>query len=308
MKKIVYITGAAGFIGKNSAKCFSENGWYVVGAGLGEWAGEKFSDWGIQEWHPGLITAELLSNINKKPDVILHCAGGSSVGFSVEHPEQDYEMTVGSAKNVLEFMRAHCPSARLIFPSSAAVYGQKEDVPIKENDFLDPVSPYGLHKKIAEELCEEYSKRYNINVSIGRIFSAYGSGLQKQLLWDACNKISDPSDEAIFFGTGLEKRDWIHVRDIAELFLALASSKNKFEIVNIGSGVGLTIKDVITKLLAAFQKNKEIVFNNISKEGDPKFYTANIGKVKNMGWNPKISLEDGIREYAVNFEKYQKYD
>lgn len=302
MKKIVYITGAAGFVGKHSAKCFSDNGWYVVGAGLGEWVEEKFSDWGIQEWHPGLITAELLSKISKKPDVILHCAGGSSVGFSVEHPKQDYEMTVGSAKNVLEFMRAHCPNARLIYPSSAAVYGQKEDMPIKESGALNPVSPYGLHKKIAEELCEEYSKNHNINVSVGRIFSAYGPGLQKQLLWDACNKISDSSDETIFFGTGLEKRDWIHVRDIAELFLALALSKNKFEVLNIGSGVGVTIGDVVHMLLAEFEKNKQIVFNNASKEGDPKFYTADIKKALALGWSPSIPLKKGIHDYVAYFK------
>jgi len=167
-----------------------------------------------------------------------------------------------------------------------AAGGQKEDAPIKESDFLAPVSPYGLHKKIVEELCEEYSKKYNINISIARLFSVYGEGLQKQLLWDACKKIYNSKGNIVFFGTGLEKRDWIHVSDIAELFLILAQSENKFEIVNGGSGIGVTIKDVITKLLIAFQKNKEIIFNSISKEGDPKFYTADIEKVKNIGWNP----------------------
>ncbi|HRY82202.1 MAG TPA: NAD(P)-dependent oxidoreductase [Candidatus Moranbacteria bacterium] len=305
-KKIVFITGASGFIGKNTARYFNENGWYVVGLGLGKWTEKEFKSWGIDEWHPGLITKELLSSVKKKLNLIIHCAGGGSVGFSVKHPKEDFNMTVKSTRSVLEFMRSNCPNARLIYPSSAAVYGQKKDLPIKESDILAPVSPYGLHKKMAEELCKDYSRKYSANISIVRFFSVYGPGLQKQLLWDASCKIYSDENKIKFFGTGLEKRDWIYISDVVELFFILAKSKNKFEIVNGGSGLGITIKDVLAKLLAEFQKNKEIVFNNISKEGDPEFYTADIEKVKKTGWRPRISLEDGIKKYVIKFKEYQE--
>lgn len=308
MKKTIYITGAAGFIGRNTARHFDKNGWYVIGMGLGQWDGEEFREWGIQEWYPGMITQELLLNVRKKPDVIVHCAGSGSVGFSVENPKDDFDMTVTSTLIILEFIRLHSPDTRLIYPSSAAVYGQKEDMPIKENDPLEPISPYGFHKKICEELCESYSKNYDIKVSIARLFSVYGAGLQKQLLWDACRKIHSHEEDVRLFGTGLEKRDWIHVSDVAEIFRIFAASKNTFEIVNGGTGFGVTIKDVIAKILEAAGKNKNIIFNNVSKEGDPVFYTADTDRVEKIGWNQRISLNDGIDEYVANFQKNQRND
>lgn len=305
-QKIIFITGAHGFIGRNSAKHFNDAGWYVIGIGLGDWNGKKFQDCGIHEWHHGIITEELLLSINKKPDVILHCAGGSSVGFSVEHSREDYEMTVGSTKNVLEFIRLNCPETRLIYPSSAGVYGQKEDILIKESDILNPISPYGQHKKIVEELCREYSDKYSINISIVRLFSVYGPGLQKQLFWDACNKILSDGNEMKFFGTGLEKRDWIYITDVVELFLILAKSKNKFEVLNGGSGIGISVQDILIRLLKLFGVNKEIIFNNIIKKGDPRFLIADTSSVKNIGWQTKISLDDGIKKYVIYFKKYEK--
>lgn len=302
-KNTVLITGAFGFIGRHVARHFFKNGWHVVGIGLGEWKGEEFKDWGIDEWYSGLITKELLLSVEKKPDVIIHCAGGSSVGFSVEHPKEDFDMTVESTRTVLEHMRNNCPNARLIYPSSAAVYGQKDDVPIKEEDALEPVSPYGINKKIAEDLCEEYSKKYNLRISIVRLFSVYGEELQKQLLWDACKKIAEAEEEVVFFGTGEETRDWIHIDDVAELFFILAKSGNKFEIMNGGSGIRIAVKNIISELLKALKTEKKIVFNNISKEGDPKFYTADLNKLKKIGWKTKVSLRDGINKYVNYFKK-----
>ena len=302
-KKTIFITGANGFIGRNSARFFRENGWYVIGVGLGEWIGEEFRDWGINEWYPGLVTKELLLKIGEEPDVIIHCAGGGSVGFSVKHPKEDFDMTVESTRSVLEYMRGNCPNARLIYPSSAAVYGRKEDFPIKESDALNPVSPYGLHKKMVEELCDNYSKKYTINTSIVRLFSVYGAGLQKQLLWDASCKIYSSKNEIEFFGTGLEKRDWIYISDVVNLFFLLTKSKNKFEIINGGSGIGITTKSIITELLKVFREDKKIIFNNILKEGDPDFYTADIKKALSLGWKQKVSITDGICKYVNFFKK-----
>jgi UDP-glucose 4-epimerase len=302
-EKIIFVTGAAGFIGKNSAKYFAENGWYVVGLGLGKWCREEFQEWGIKEWYPGLITKKLLAQVNKKPDVVLHCAGGGSVGFSMEHPKEDFAMTVESTENVLEFMRLHCSEARLIYPSSAAVYGQKEDAPIKETDSLEPVSSYGIHKKMTEELCEYYSKNFGIKISIVRFFSAYGPALKKQLLWDACNKIYHFKEEIIFSGTGKETRDFIHINDVVELLLFLSGSENKFEIMNGASGRRLTISEVLNTLAREYGGKTRIIFNDISRKGDPKFFWADITKIKSMGWKPEVAFESGVAEYVNNFKK-----
>ncbi len=296
-KNTILITGAAGFIGKNAAKFFKEHGWRVVGIDLKEQEGE------MDGWYSGTITKELLANIKEKPDVVLHCAGGSSVGFSIENPEEDYKMNVESAKNVLEFIKSECPDIRLIFLSSAAVYGQKENIAISEADSLNPVSPYGRNKKMAEDLCREYLEKYNISISIVRLFSVYGSGLHKQIFWDACNKIKDADKSITFFGTGEETRDFVHINDINNLFLILSESKNKFEIINCGSGKSIKMKTVLEVLRDKYKKDVQITFNQISKEGDPKFYQANIGKALALGWKPVIELKNGIEEYVNYFKK-----
>lgn len=301
-ERIVLITGAAGFIGRNVAKYFSEKGWNVVGIGLGNWGNENFGNWGIDKWIESRVNAKFLMGLKKKPDVIVHCAGSGSVAYSLSNPKKDFEKNVSSILPVLEFMRLSCPNARLIYPSSAAVYGKKEDMRIKENSNLDPISPYGYHKKIAEELCESYSKNFNLNISIIRFFSVYGSGLKKQLLWDACEKMKNARKSVEFFGTGRETRDWLHIKDVSALIYKVAESKNKFEILNGASGKRIEIKEVIRILRKEYGKGMKIIFNGKARSGDPKYYLANTSKTKAMGWLSKIKFKEGIKEY-VDFYK-----
>jgi len=302
-KNIVLVTGATGFIGKNIAKHFSKNGWYVIGISLEKLDKKEFGKLGIREYYSGKISKSILSKVKKTPDLIVHCAGSGSVGLSLEKPKKDFEMNVGSLLEVLEFMRLRFSKSKLIYPSSAAVYGQKDDAPIKEEDSLKPVSPYGFHKKIAENLCESYSKNFNLNISIVRLFSVYGAGIQKQLLWDACEKISKAEKEIVFFGTGDETRDWIHINDVTELFLVIARSQESFEVLNGASGLRTKINSVLKILLKEYKKPLKIVFNNVVRKGDPKYYHADIEKIISLGWEPKVSLAIGIKDYVNYFKK-----
>ena len=155
-----------------------------------------------------------------EPDVIVHCAGSGSVGFSMTHPYQDFQRTVATTLAVLEYARLYAPRARVAYPSSAGVYGEVQKLPIAETDPLSPASPYGVHKRFAEELCASYAQHFGIAVAVVRLFSVYGAGLRKQLLWDASQKIM--RGENRFFGTGEEIRDWLHVEDAASLLIAAA--------------------------------------------------------------------------------------
>lgn len=174
----ILVTGSAGFLGKNVSRYFSKKGWIVCGVDHGKLDEEDFRSLEIDQWIESEISEDSLNRINKSPDLIVHCAGSGSVGFSVTNPREDFEANVSSLLPVLEFMRLKCPNAKLIYPSSSAVYGEKEGVPIKESDSLSPISPYGYHKKIAEELLESYNKNFGLNISIIRFFSLYGQGLK----------------------------------------------------------------------------------------------------------------------------------
>lgn len=292
--KSVLVTGACGFIGRHVAREFSEKGYDVIGLGWG-----KFSDsesWGLSRWYEAQVSLETLSEFAGKPDVIVHCAGSSSVGNSIEHPRHDFCLTVDTTSHVLEFVRLNSPETKVVYPSSAAAYGQVMEVPIVESAQLNPVSPYGVHKVMAESLCEMYTHRYGLNISVVRLFSIYGKGLRKQLLWDACNKFSRGDTE--FFGTGKEVRDWLHVSDVAELLYIASQHAGASPIVNGGAGLGVCVEDILQLVGKHFSGGISPVFSSAPKEGDPDAYVADITRVSAWNWSPSIHWRDGIHEYV----------
>ena len=130
---------------------------------------------------------------------------GSSVGQSISNPLLDFKKTVLSTSNLLEFLEKNL-SSKIIFASSAAVYGDIHNGPIKENDKCEPFSPYGCNKFIAEKLLDTYSKNFNISSCVIRFFSIYGTGSKKQLIWDICTKLNRNQKTIELFGNGKEMK------------------------------------------------------------------------------------------------------
>jgi UDP-glucose 4-epimerase len=302
--KQVLVTGAYGFLGRYTALRFKQSGYFVTGMGHGKWHEEDFKAWGIDTWVESTVTFEALMNTHQKFDTIIHCAGSGSVAFSYGNPYEDFQKSVQSTLSILEYIRLQAPDCLFIYPSSPAVQGNLGDICIKEEMQNVPISPYGFHKKAAEELCLSYHKNYNVRIGIIRFFSIYGAGLQKQLLWDACMKIKNAESDVAFFGTGMETRDWIYVTDAASLIEKVASADTSFQIVNGASGVRVSIKTVLEQVRDCYGKEIEITFSNKVKEGDPQFFHADISKALNLGWVPTIELQDGIREYISFFKSY----
>ncbi len=298
----IFVTGAHGFIGRHVSRHLALNGWKVIGIGRGVWSSSvEQEEWGISSWINSDLTVEVLSAVNETPYAIVNCAGSGSVGLSYENPVKDFECNVLATLNILEYARKYAPFAKIIIFSSAAVYGNVGHYPISENESLVPVSPYGVHKKIAEDISRSYSVNFGLNISVLRLFSVYGAGLKKQLLWDASNKIR--LGQFDFYGSGNELRDWIHVNDIARLIeYLLIQDKVGYAIYNGASGLGTTVRDVLNLLFKALNVSKKPVFSGIVKLGDPLGYIADIARVENLGWKPEISLEAGIADY-VNWLK-----
>ncbi len=299
----VLVTGAHGFLGRYVAQHFSEKGFEVTGIGHGSWTDNEYEDWGISSWHSCDITQKNLEKYSGAPDAIVHCAGSSSVGASVKSPESDFQKSVLVLFNLLEFIRKNQIKCRIVYPSSAAVYGKAINFPINENSELNPISFYGVNKVLSEQLCLFYSKNYSIPITIIRFFSLYGRHLKKQLLWDACLKISENSLN--FSGTGNEIRDWLHVSDAASLIkFGFDNASIAPQIVNGGSGKGASVRTIIEELLQQFGKKNNIIhFSNQSRNGDPDAYIADISKSIKWGWCPKTGLKDGIKDYVQWFKK-----
>jgi UDP-glucose 4-epimerase len=151
---------------------------------------------------------------------------------------------------------------------------------------------------MAEQMVVSYSRQFGISSAIVRLFSVYGCGLRKQLLWDACRKFA--GDEYVFMGTGDEVRDWLHVDDAAELLLAAAEHASvECPTVNGGSGVGVTVRQVLLHLGSCLSDSSPApVFSGTKRTGDPSRYVADIEASLSWGWLPKTNWELGVSEYA----------
>ncbi len=293
----VLVTGANGFLGRHVARAAAAQGHRVTGMGHGVWAGGDWRSWGLSAWHDLDITLSALLVHGGTPDLIVHCAGGGSVGFSIENPGQDFERTAGTTSHVLEYLRTRSPSTALVYPSSTAVYGRAAVLPITEESPLSPISPYGTHKLIAELLCRSYGRSFGLRVSVVRIFSAYGAHLRKQLLWDASRKVL--AGDFNFGGSGQEVRDWVHVEDVAALMLMAAEHATpEVPTVNGASGVGVTTREVLTMLFEALGAPQSPEFSGTSRAGDPDSYVGNPDLAGSWGWAPKHGLREGVRDYA----------
>ena len=310
-KRPVLVLGATGFIGRHVSRQLSNSGVSVIGLGHGTWDEAEWSAWGLSRWLQGtvdLATLESLPLDDGFPCAVVHCAGGSAVSQSYAAPHRDFERTVDSTAALLEWVRkAGQRDCRSVMVSSAAVYGDHGDVDFEESSPLRPISPYGVHKLVAERLCESYSRFFGARVSIVRLFSVYGRGLRKQLLWDALNKFS--RDQATFFGTGEELRDWIHVDDAARLLVdAALTDQSPFEIYN-GGHAHATTRQVLARLADAYAGGPPPTFSGETHTGNPRRLTAAGSRAGELlGWAPSIGLADGLAGYVDWFRQMASHD
>jgi UDP-glucose 4-epimerase len=304
----VFVAGGGGFLGGSICAAFLQKGWQVVSIGLGRpvIAGE-----GLHH-HEGLVTRQLLSaaaQAHGSPALVVHAAGGSSVGQSWESPRSDFDLSVGSTAEILDFMRSEAPFARLTLVSSAAVYGNVSVGMIGEDAPCLPVSPYGAHKRVCEELVLAEGRMSGIGIGIVRFFSLFGNGLRKQILWDVMRRASQSQGRALeLWGDGMETRDFLHVEDAARLiFLAGTTVEaGQSRIFNGASGRAVSVKELVELLLQQAGIAAELQFNGKQRVGDPRHLTADVSRAQvELGFGPRVTLLDGLSRYASWFRAVQ---
>ena len=304
----IWITGGRGFIGRNLSKYLHSLGETVLGLGHGAWPKESALAWGMSRWINGEVSA---SNLNRLcqwsglPDVVYHLAGGSAVGPSFDHPLEDFSRSVNTTAHLLEWLREEASHVRIIAVSSAAVYGVGHNRPISEEVTPHPFSPYGYHKAIMELLCESYVKNFGLEVVVVRLFSVYGAGLEKQLLWDICRKLASGEKTLTLGGTGEEVRDWLHVSDASRM-LGLLRRINVAEklVINGGTGIGTPIRKLAQTIIDAWNPDIRIAFDGRPRPGDPLSLIADTGRLDALGFKPLIPLGDGAREFVIWFQEH----
>lgn len=236
----------------------------------------------------------------RKYDVCINCSGASSVPDSINNPQRDFMLNTVNLFKQLDAIRKQNSTCKYINLSSAAVYGNPEYLPIDENHPLNPISPYGHHKKMAEEICESFYKNYDLKVCSLRIFSAYGEGLRKQIFWDLHEKIKLNITEVSLLGTGKESRDFIHVLDLVSVIdLVIKKGGFKNDHINVANGKELTIHNVAEIFYSIFNPSTKIRFQGQGRIGDPINWVADVSKIKEMGYYSSMDLNAGLTKYVA---------
>lgn len=298
MKKIL-ITGVNGFIGHTAAVYFGKE-YEVYGMDISteyRGIGEKVNYYQCNMSGNPAELSMIVSSI--QPDVILHCAGSANVAASVVNPMADLDGNLHSLYQLLIALQSIQKKPKMIFMSSAGVYGNPKQLPMRETDEPAPISPYGLHKLMCEQLCHYYNEVHGYKIRSLRIFSAYGSGLRKQLLWDMYQKYQNQGAIPLF-GTGDETRDYIHVLDIMQAIKCILAYDGEEEIFNVANGEEVAIRELAHIYAKQLGESEKIIsFNGETKVGDPKNWRADISLLKKTGYQKSMKLEDGILDYVT---------
>jgi UDP-glucose 4-epimerase len=299
--KSILVTGGAGFIGSHLCKKLSSLASNLkIYDNLSSGKVENVKH--LPKVH--FVKADILDlkklRSQEKTDLIYHLAAQVVVPYSMENPVEDFETNARGTLNILE--KARKDDARVVFASSAAVYGNTTQLPTPETHGFSPDSCYGLSKVVGEQYCNMYSKQYDLDVTIVRFANVYGPKCHG-VIHDFLDKISRNPEQLEIIGSGMQARDFVHIYDVVEaLLLSAASDVAIGETFNIGFGKTTTIIDlakIILKILGLSEKTV-IKPTNIPWQGDIKTIWFDISKVeKTLKWTPKISLEDTLKELIL---------
>jgi UDP-glucose 4-epimerase len=300
MSDTVVVTGALGFLGSYIVKLFASRGLRVVGT-------HRSSLSPSEAKAPGLVHLTKLELPSSEfdallkttgPGLLVHCAGASSVGGSIVEPFDDFRNSVDVLFSVLDSVRRLAPACKVILVSSAAVYGNPRKLPVSEDTEPLPISPYGFHKLMCETLIKEFGTVYGLRGCSVRIFSAYGRGLRRQVLWDIC-RMALQKGLVQLRGTGDETRDFIHAEDIAN-GIALIAERAPFtgEAYNMATGTATRIRDLSEMLVNALGVDARIAFTGAGRTGDPSFWQADLSLISELGFRPAVNLNKGAEDFA----------
>jgi len=296
--KKILVTGGAGFIGFHLTKRLSNlTSNLTIYDNLSSGKMENVKDVPKANFVKGDILDLKKTCSLEKADLIYHLAAQVVVPYSMENPLIDFETNAKGTMHVLE--KARKDDAKLVFASSAAVYGNPRQLPTTEEYGFHPVSCYGLSKVVGEEYCGMYSDQYGLDVTIVRFANVYGLRCHG-VIHDFLDKIAKNPLKLEIIGTGMQSRDFVHVSDVVDALVTVGSSESvKGATYNIGFGTTTTIIELAKLMLKILKmQNKTVVTTTgVSWQGDINTIWFDISKAKKeLNWNPKVSLEDSIKE------------
>lgn len=305
MKTIV--TGGAGFIGSHLVDLLMEKGHKVTvidnfltgkKENISQWMGNE----NFQLIEADVSDYEKIKDYFKGIDWVFHLAGSAEIVPSINEPLKYFKNNVLGTISVLEASRRGGVK-KFIYAASSSCYGLAKVFPTPEDASIDPQYPYALTKYLGEELVFHYFKVYKLKVISLRLFNVYGPRVRTSNSYGAVFPIflSQKANGYPFtvIGDGNQKRDFVFVSDVCEAFLKAAESDIEGEIFNVGTGNPRSINEIVNLLKG------EVVYLP-KRPGEPDCTWADISKIKKkLGWEPKVSLEEGIKIMLKDLDLYK---
>jgi UDP-glucose 4-epimerase len=300
----VLITGAAGFIAGHLASALLASGAELILLDERPITVPELVDGASQIASLGVGSEEFRQFLGqmRPPDYLFHLAARAYAAGSVGEPYADFCTNLAATVELLETLRAAKERPRLLFASSAAVYGEPGELPITEANLTVPISPYGVSKLAGERYVSVYARLYDLSASSLRLFSVFGPGQRKQVVYDLFAKLRASPEELTVLGDGSQVRDFVFVKDIVSAFLTVAArGRSDGSAYNVASGVGTSIAHLAREIVAAQQPGARIAFTGATRPGDPDRWIGSAEPLRALGWEPAYSLRDGLRETAAWF-------
>jgi len=239
------------------------------------------------------------------PDAIVHLAAIHYIPYCNEHPEETFEVNVIGTRNVVEAAKQCSSIKSVLFASSAAVYPSREG-PNSEDSTVGPMDVYGKTKLVGEDLIRLLSARANVPSISARLFNIYGPNETNMHLIPAILEQVAGENESIELGNLTPCRDFVYVDDVARAIVTLLERHDAgYDVYNVGTGTELSVQTVVMKIIEASGKELGIMQDEERVRSiDRPHLNANVDKIKSeIGWEPKISFEDGIQnllpEYGI---------
>ena len=299
--KRVLITGGAGFIGSNIARLvLSQTAAEVtVLDNLSSGYLNNLAGLRIKFLQGDVRDAAAVDEAVRGCEVVFHLAASVGNTRSIEHPIEDSEINVLGTLRVLEAAR-HANVRKLVFSSSAGIFGELKTLPIREDHSVEPDTPYGSSKLGAEKLCLSYAKLYPLECVCLRYFNVYGVNQR----YDAYGNVIPIFVHRVLhgmpiriFGDGEQTRDFVNVRDVAQANFKAALSRGVSGAFNIGSGTRITVNRLARLVREASNSNTVIEYAP-PRPGDVRDSLADISAARaSFGFQPETSMEAGLADY-----------
>ena len=298
LKGKVLVTGGAGFVGRETVKLLQRNGYAVTVLDKAE-KPEDFQN--VKYIRGDLQNAAKCVVACAGQDFVIHLAAKPRIPESFIDPDSYFDDNVTGTKNILTAASA-VGVRKFVYCSSSSIYGNNPP-PHKPYHKPDPLNYYAMTKLFGEHLCKQYKNMFNLDYTILRFFTVYGPEQpgcdDKGLMIAKFGRLAKEGKPLTVHGDGELRRDYIHVSDVAAAIVAAVETRVKSEIFNVGTGHNISVNSVVD-ILREFVPDLQVDNVDVLK-GYAKETLADISKAKKLlGWSPKISQADGIKEYYKN--------